>query len=138
EAFGREAQADLEIGPAFRTNAVNDLEYEARAVFKAAAIAVIAPVECGREELQQDVAMRAMHFDAIKACFLRTLCRRDEIIAQFLHFLERERASARLGIIGSADNIRHDILQRAVAAMMKLNRRDGPMGFDAACKTGQP
>src|SRR5262249_47320550 len=107
----RQAQADLEVAAALRTNSVDDLENDAGAVFEAAAIAVVAVIDFRRQELRQDVAVRAVHLDPVKTGFVGALARGDEIVAQPLDLGQRQRTCAALGIIGRANRLSNEVLR---------------------------
>src|SRR5262249_56154405 len=63
---------------------IEELERKAHAVLQAAAVRVVAPVRDRREELVQEVAMRAMELDGIDPEPRGALSRRCEGIADAL------------------------------------------------------
>ena len=81
-ALGREAHAEREAGTRGGADAVDDLEQEARAVFGIAAIGVVAPVEFGAEERADEIAVRAVQFDAVEAGAFGAPRGGDEAIAR--------------------------------------------------------
>lgn len=82
KAFSRHTKTDLKVGAAGGANAINDLKQDAGAFFDVAAIMIGSAVEVRGQKLCNNIAVCAMNFDALKACFFSSYSTRDEIIAQ--------------------------------------------------------
>ena len=80
-------------------NACDDLGDDAQAVLKAATILVCSLVGVGREELLQQVAMRAVKLDTIEARALGTNCAFDKLLDYMLDLFRRECAGLRLRLL---------------------------------------
>ncbi len=91
EAFGREADAEAEIGAAVFTHALNEIEQDPGAVFQRAAIFVSALIDGGTDELAENIAMRAMQFDTMKTRRLGPSGSGDEIILEAFHTVGAKR-----------------------------------------------
>ena len=57
-----------------------------RAILHAPAVAVGAQVDLGRQELREDIAVRAVHLDAVESGGLGTFGGGDEVVTQLLDF----------------------------------------------------
>jgi hypothetical protein len=123
-------------GPQVFADARDDLRHHARSVFKAAAVFVGALVRIGREELLQQIPVRAVELDAVAAGLLHARGARDELADQFLHFIGRERAGGLLahlaGDVGRGDDrLAADERGHALAAgMVQLDEDFAVLGVD--------
>ncbi len=139
ETLRRNADAEREVRAAAGADAVDDLEDEPAAVLERAAVTVVAPVVRAAQELAQDVAVRAVQFDAVEAGALGADRRGDEVLAQLFDLGQRQRPRARLGVVRRADRLRADqVLRRAHAGVVQLHVRDAAGGLDARGQPRQP
>ena len=76
---------------------------DARAVVEAAAVAVVALVVLGIQELRQQVAVRAVQLHALEAGLLGAARGGDEVAHQLLDLGGAQRARAGLGIVPGRD-----------------------------------
>ena len=122
-------------------NACDDLGDDAKAVLKAATILVCSLVGVGREELLQQVAMRAVQLDTIEARALGTNCAFDKLLDYMLDLFRRERAGLRLRLLARNRRRRDNRLSAEKdigclpAWVMQLQECLGTMAVNCLSKT---
>src|ERR1700722_1478832 len=86
EALGRQPDTEYEIGAATRANTRDDVLEKARAICERAAPFIGASIVFAAQKLAEDVAVRAVQFDAVEARSLRSQRRRNEILCELFDF----------------------------------------------------
>ena len=138
-ALRREAQPQEEVGAAPFPDSVDDLPDEARAVLRAAAVLVVATVRVRIQELAENVAVRAVDLHAVEAGRLGAPCRRDEVVAQPMHLVVRQRPRSELLVLGGTERRLPDQrLRGAHAGVVQLQNRDAVVLVEAGGQTREP
>ena len=126
EAFGRDADADGEVRPATPANTGEDVEYDPAAILERSAVPVRAVVDsCGSGTgTARSRGRRAVSTPSKPARSAR-YGSRDEVLRQLLDLGGRERARARLRVLGRADRLRADQRRgRSHAGVVQLHERE--------------